>query len=139
MTGIAIAASVLVYVWSMGFIGQLATQAPNKVALEDLRLDTYSWPTGQPSTLTLVIRNVGAANVTVDKVYISTYIYTYPAQSMSFTPSGFPSNNVPVGSTTTLTVITVGTSYAYGVAYRVKVATKTGGVYTFTCVYGKSG
>jgi len=130
VTGIAVSASILVYVWSMGLIGGLQVTPTVKPGLEEVKLDTYTWPSSGPSSgiLTLVIRNVGSANVIVDKVYV---------EGVPFNPTG--TTSLTVQSTTTLTVNAGSVSYAYGIAYTVKVVTRTGGIFTFSCIYGKSG
>lgn len=129
MTGVAVSASILVYAWSMGLIGGLQVTPRVEQGLEEVKLDAYSWPSSGASsgTLTLILRNVGSANVTVDKIYVQGVAY----------PIG--TKNLPIQSTITLTVSTGTGSYTGGVAYTVKVATQAGGTFTFSCIYGKSG
>jgi len=121
MVAVAVAAAILVYVWSMGLIGTLQTGGGSQTR-EQIELDAYNWTT---TTLYLHLRNVGASDVTVDAVYIggekATIIET------TFAVLGGPKK---------LDVTPVGT-YTSGVAYTVKVVTKSGGVFTFSCIRGR--
>ena len=128
MIAIAVAAAILVYVWSMGLIGTLTTGGGQQVR-EQVILDSYRWPTS-PGTLTLYLRNVGSAEVKVDAIYIAGNSTTIagtkvlpvqgPAQEITVTPLG-------------------GTSYTSGVAYTIKIVTKTGGIFSYSVIYGSSG
>jgi len=127
MIAIAVAAAILVYVWSMGLIGTLTTGGGQQVR-EQVILDSYRWPAS--GTLTLYLRNVGSAEVEVDAIYIAGNSTTIagtkvlpvqgPAQEITVTPPG-------------------GTSYTSGVAYTVKIVTKTGGIFSYSVIYGSSG
>jgi len=125
MIAIAVAAAILVYVWSMGLIGTLTTGGGSQVR-EQVILDAYSWnATG--STITLYMRNVGNAEVQLDAVYLgggmvdtdmaTTLFVQGPVVQVDLTPTG---------------------TYASGVAYTMKCITKTGGVFTYSLICGSA-
>ncbi|MEM3382117.1 MAG: archaellin/type IV pilin N-terminal domain-containing protein [Candidatus Bathyarchaeia archaeon] len=125
MVAIAVAASILVYVWSMGLIGTLTTGGGQQLK-EQVILEAYNWKT--TSTLELYLRNVGNSEVVVDAVYVSGQSYTLTTGS-SLSVQGPP---VKIS-------ITLSGTYTSGVAYTVKVVTKTGGVFTYSVIAGSAG
>jgi len=126
MIAIAVAASVLVYVWSMGLIGTLQAGGGQQVR-EQIEMDAYDWIPASGDTLVLNLRNVGATNVVVDEVYVAGEACGYSSQSLTV-----------MGGAVAVTVDPPGTSYTSGVAYTIKVVTTTGGVFTFSCIFGHS-
>ena len=126
MIAVAVAASVIVYVWSAGLLGTLMGGGGSQVK-EQLIIEAYNW--NSPTSLVLSIRNVGSASVTVSKVYVA-------GTSMTF--SGAPTNDIPVGSVVVFTVTISGIS-GLGVAYPIKVVTQTGGVFSFSAILGSTG
>jgi flagellin-like protein len=123
MIAIAVAASVLVYVWSMGLIGTLQTGGGQQVR-EQIELDAYAW---NSTGLTLYLRNVGSSNVVVDAIYIEGVQKLQGATTLNVQG---PAVKVTVAGAT---------GYTDGVAYTIKIVTKTGGVFTFSCIYGHAG
>lgn len=121
MIAIAVAASILVYVWSMGLIGTLQTGGGQQVR-EQIELDAYNWDTGG---LDLYLRNVGSQEVTVAAIYIEGVQATTVSRVIS------------VRQLITIADLTGGpSSLTSGVAYTIKVVTLTGAVFTFSCIYG---
>jgi len=123
MIAIAVAAAILVYVWSMGLIGTL-TGGGGQQTREQIIVDAYTW---KSDTMTLYFRNVGQTEVVLDAIYVSG---TPVASSMSTVLSV----QSPVVS---VSVTTPSGSFTQGVAYTIKCVTKTGGVFTFSLTYGK--
>lgn len=121
MIAIAVAAAILVYVWSMGLIGTL-TGGGGQQTREQIIVDAYTWKT---DTMTLYFRNVGSSEVVLDAIYVSG---TPVASSMSTVLS-------VQGPVQPITVTTSGT-FTQGVAYTIKCVTKTGGVFTFSLTFG---
>ena len=125
MIAIAVAAAILVYVWSMGLIGTLTTGGGSQTR-EQVIVDAYSWnQTG--NTITLYARNVGSAEVILDAVYVG--------GNMASTNMG---TTLPVLGPVIQVDVTPGGTYTSGVAYTMKVITKTGGVFTFSLICGAS-
>jgi len=125
MIAVAVAASVIVYVWSAGLLGTLMGGGGSQVK-EQLIIEAYNW--NNPASLVLSIRNVGSASVTIDKIYVA-------GSSMGFSP---PAASVPVGTVVSVTVGITGIA-GYGVAYPIKVVTQTGGVFSFSAILGSTG
>ena len=124
MVAVAVAAAILVYVWSMGLIGTLQTGGGSQTR-EQIELDAYNWKTAD---LILYLRNVGASDVIVDAVYVAGEVVTSDAGvTVVVQGSVVPITLTPPGSIT----------LASGVAYTIKVVTKSGGVFTFSCIYGR--
>ena len=89
-------------------------------------VDAYSWnQTG--NTITLYARNVGSAEVILDAVYVG--------GNMASTNMG---TTLPVLGPVIQVDVTPGGTYTSGVAYTMKVITKTGGVFTFSLICGSS-
>jgi flagellin-like protein len=122
MIAIAVAAAILVYVWSMGLIGTLQTGGGQQVR-EQVELDAYDWKT-TAGTLNLYLRNVGSTDVSVAAVYVEG-VQDWTGASV-----------ISIHSLITLGVST-GTSLTSGAAYTIKVVTVTGAVFSFACVYGR--
>ena len=126
MIAVAVAASVIVYVWSAGLLGTLMGGGGAQVK-EQLIVEAYDWK-GVTAGLTLFLRNVGGSDVEVAAIYVGGVAATSGAvgtisvkSSMPFTPS--------LG----------GLTVSAGTAYVVKVVTKTGGVFSFSCIAGSAG
>jgi len=122
MIAVAVAASVIVYVWSAGLLGTLMGGGGAQTK-EQLILEAYDW-TG--ANLVLYVRNVGSTDVTLAAIYVA--------------GEQEPATNViavKTGVQVTLTGLTA--TYTSGTAYTIKMITVTGGVFSFTCINGSSG
>jgi flagellin-like protein len=127
MIAIAVAASIIVYVWSIGLLGGLMGGGGSQVK-EQLILEAYKWnSTG--GALTATLRNVGSASVEIAAWYVGGNAQT----------AGFADQTVSVGSTTSVSAFAVSGTFSAGVAYTLKVVSKTGGVFSFSIIYGSSG
>ena len=122
MIAIAVAAAILVYVWSMGLIGTLQTGGGQQVR-EQIEMVAYDWSVN--GTLVLHLKNVGASDVIVDNVYVEGV-----ANPMSV--------SIPVRGSADATATNFGAATP-GVAYTVKVVTQSGGVFSFSCIAGHAG
>ena len=120
MIAVAVAASVIVYVWSAGLLGTLMGGGGAQVK-EQLILEAYSWPAG---TLTLFLRNVGSTDVKVVEVYVGG------------TAGGVADTTILIKQSQSIPITISGSA---GTAYTVKVVTETGGVFSFSCIAGTSG
>ena len=127
MIAIAVAAAILVYVWSMGLIGGLQTGGGQQVR-EQIMLDEYTW-TAQ-GTVTGIVRNVGNAKVEVAAVYIEGHTAAFTLTPTTMDPL----------STSALSVTSIaGFTPTSGVAYTLKIVTKTGGVFSYSVIFGHGG
>lgn len=122
MIAIAVAAAILVYVWSMGLIGTL-TGGGGQQTREQIIVDAYTWKGGN---MELYFRNVGSSEVVLDAVYVSgTPVTTGMGQVLTVQ-----------GPVQSVGLDTSGGTFTQGVAYTIKCVTKTGGVFTFSLTYG---
>jgi len=121
MIAVAVAASVIVYVWSAGLLGTLMGGGGSQVK-EQLIMEAYDWTT--LGTLKLYLRNVGSAASNVTAVYVGG------------SPGTITSTSLNPGESKTLDVTT--TAGSSGVAVTVKVVTRTGAVFSFACIGGKA-
>jgi len=124
MIAVAVAASVIVYVWSAGLLGTLMGGGGSQVK-EQVILEAYQWTAS--NDLKLYLRNVGSSNVTLANIYVGgTQLAAVGTKTMA--PKG-----------TSVQSLAPGTTFSAGTAYVVKVVTETGGVFSFTCICGSSG
>ncbi len=126
MIAIAVAASIIVYVWSIGLLGGLMGGGGSQVK-EQLIMEAYNWPPGT-SAFTVTLRNVGSSAVTLANLYVGGVLATHTLTAA-----------IAVGGTSAGTVTAGSITLADGVAYTFKVVTITGGVFTFSVIRGSSG
>ena len=127
MIAIAVAAAILVYVWAMGLIGTLTGTGGQQVK-EQIIMDAYNWQT-PAGPMTIYMRNVGSSQIIVDAVYVGG---ASAASNMN--------SQLTLQSTASPIAVSIPTSISptSGVAYTVKVITKTGGVFTFSVICGSA-
>jgi hypothetical protein len=135
---ISVAASVLLYVYASGLMGQLQGVALRQPYLEQISLDYYDWsPSLSPtlSKLDLTLRNVGVAKITMADFFI--------AGARNTTALTFGTAcNVPRGvlDVQALCVVTFpvpgGFTPISGLAYSVKIVSKDGTIFSFSCIAG---
>jgi len=126
MIAVAVAASVIVYVWSAGLLGTLMGGGGAQVK-EQVILEAYDWST---ATLTLWFRNVGSSTIKIDKIYVGGQDQTYTMADKELSPK--ERGSAAISSFT-------GISVSAGTAYTIKVVTETGGVFSFSAINGASG
>ncbi|MEM2228014.1 MAG: archaellin/type IV pilin N-terminal domain-containing protein [Candidatus Bathyarchaeia archaeon] len=123
MIAIAVAASILVYVWSMGLVGSLQGTGGQQTR-EQLIMEAY---VATATPIRLYLRNVGPTTSVVSAVYIE----GVPASSFSGTITYAP------GSTGVLTV-SPGQTLTLGASYTVKIVTASGAVFSYSIIYGRA-
>ena len=119
MIAVAVAASVIVYVWSAGLLGTLMGGGGAQVK-EQVILEAFVWT--DPTELTLYLRNVGASEVHIAAIYVG----GAQATTGSYT--------ISVKAATSIGPLT--TTVSSGTAYVIKVVTDTGAVFSFSCIAG---
>jgi len=98
---------------------------------EQLVVEAYDWK--DTAKLIVVIRNVGSAEVTLAAAYIE-------GAAAPGGPTGLPADKVAIGLTISYTLtMPLGFTPTSGASYVLKLATLTGGTFTFSCVAGKAG
>ena len=134
LIAIAIAAGVLLYVFSIGLIGSLQGSGGQQVK-DQVIMEAYNWGSG--TSLILQLRNTGSTTVNLSTAdfYVGgvllatpTFACTSPASSTAMAPGG----------ACQATLATTGSSYSSGVAYTVKLSLADGGVMSFSAINGSS-
>ena len=140
LIAIAVAAAILVYVFSIGLLGSLQGGGGQQVK-EQVIMEAYNW---SGSSLVLTVRNVGTANVVVADVFVNGAKIANPAVANAGTSTGCntPTGTIPVQSSCSVTLtnanINSATSVTGGVAYSIKVVTVDGAVFSYSAIDGQS-
>ena len=134
LIAIAVAAAILLYVFSIGLLGSLGTGGGQQTK-EQLIMEAYQWTGAAPGSLTLTFRNVGPAPIamaTAD-VFVNGIFQGNPTGNCAVTlnPGGSCSYNFGVTSTGGATLVG-------GAAYPLKIVTPTGGVFSYSIIQGGS-
>ena len=120
---IAIAASILVYIWVTGYAssvtGAEATQLQEKIKIDAVSVNS--------SATTVYVRNIGEVKVTITDIYIVDSITSEIVNHTSFTNEQIDPGKVEA--------LTVKTSLKSGHTYIAKVVTSNGVEATKTFVY----
>jgi len=128
LIAIAVSAAVLLYVFAIGVLGNLASSGGEQTG-DQVVIEAFNFPENQP--LTITFRNVGAAAVDMSHA-------NYFLNGVVATPDGGCNLMLKVSQTcqTTLTVTTA--SLTSNSAYPLKVVSPDGGVYSYSVTYGSS-
>ncbi|MBS7659046.1 hypothetical protein KEJ20_07885 [Candidatus Bathyarchaeota archaeon] len=127
MIAIAVAASILVYVWSMGLVGSLQGTGGQQTK-EQLIVEAYdATDTASPYGWTLRIRNVGPATSTIAAVYV---------EGQPTTLSG--TTTYSPGASGSLTITFSAPTVTNGMAYTVKIVTTSGAVFSISVIAGRA-
>ena len=138
LIAIAIAAGVLLYVFSMGLIGSLQGSGGQQTK-DQVIMEAYQWPVSGTTypTLTLNLRNTGASTVNLAGSGTGAADY-YLGGTQQTTVSGCASALSP-GSACALTITTTNPgSWSGGVAYVLKIGLSDGGVMSYSVIAGSS-
>ncbi len=136
LIAIAIAAGVLLYVFSMGLIGSLQGSGGQQTK-DQLIMEAYQWPaaasgTAAGNSLTLNLRDTGASTINIASA-------TWYVGGVQVTCSGCSSASaLAPGGTYTATLTVTGASYSVGVAYVLKIGLTDGGIMSYGVVAGQS-
>jgi flagellin-like protein len=115
LIAIAVAAAVLLYVFSIGLLGSLGSSGGQQTK-EQVIMEAYSFPAG--GSLTVQLRNVGSASENLANADF------FVNGSKSTSASGCPSAVTPSGSCQEVVGVTT-TSLISGAAYPFKIVTPT--------------
>jgi flagellin-like protein len=135
LIAIAVAAAILVYVFSIGLLGSLQGGGGQQTK-QQLIAEAYNWLTLDDSHPALTVRNVGTANMVVADVFVNGL-----TTSFTIDPGGTgcdsPTGTVPVQTSCLLTV-TGDPTVTNGVAYTIKVVTADGAVFSYSAIAGQA-
>jgi len=128
LIAIAVAAAILLYVFSIGLLGSLGTGGGQQTK-EQLIMEAYNWAfASPPGAITLTLRNVGPAAIDAENTdfFVNGIAATSSACAVTLNP----------GDSCT-TVVTPGAfTYVPGAAYPLKLVTPTGGVFSYSVIAG---
>ncbi|HUK49843.1 MAG TPA: archaellin/type IV pilin N-terminal domain-containing protein [Terriglobales bacterium] len=133
LIAIAVAAAIIVYVFSIGLLGGLQTSGGQQVK-QQVIMEAYNW--GTLTSLSITLRNVGPAQVTFADWFINGASVTAPSGTCSSTN---PAYTLQVGSSCVATfgTLTAG-AYSAGVSYVVKVVSIDGAVFSYSAIAGSN-
>jgi FlaG/FlaF family flagellin (archaellin) len=146
LIAIAVAAAVLLYVFSIGLMGSLSSSGGSQTK-DQVIMEAYSWNT-PPTAVTLTLRNTGSSSVVLTVPGGADYFFNGISMDTVVTAPPTGTSCLSETSTAPLTpgnscgvVITPGTlagTITPGVAYPVKVVTPDGGVFSYSVIVGQS-
>jgi flagellin-like protein len=133
MIAIAVAASILVYVWSMGLVGSLQGTGGQQTR-EQLLIEAYdARATSGTVTWTLYMRNVGPTTSVIAAVYVEGIPVALPDDLIrTFTPGATQTFPITFESGTDPDQVPL----TPGAAYTVKVVTVSGAVFSYSVIAG---
>ena len=126
LIAIAVAAAIIVYVFSIGLLGGLQTSGGQQVK-QQVILEAYNW--GTATSLILTLRNVGPAQVLFADWFVN-----------GISPSSVAGCNtaLTVGTSCIATLTLGAASYSAGVAYVIKVVSVDGAVFSYSAIDGSA-
>ena len=127
LIAIAVAAAILLYVFSIGLLGSLGTGGGQQTK-EQLIMEAYNWSGCSGGTISLALRNVGPASIDVGGA-------DFFVNGLAGTASGFAATFTP-GQGDTGTLIAPSFTCTNGAAYALKIVTPTGGVFSYSIIAG---
>jgi len=136
LIAIAIAAGVLLYVFSMGLMGTLQGSGGQQVK-DEVIMEAYQWPTA--NSLTLQLRNTGSTTINLQTANL--YVAgggPLGSPTITCTSTGSTPSSVLPGGYCSYAVTPTAASFSAGVAYVIKLGLADGGVMSYACVCGQS-
>jgi hypothetical protein len=151
LISIAVAASIIIYVYSSGLLGSLQGAQPQQGQYTNqITLEFYDWTSQGTAdntlhTLKLTLRNTGSGLAVFAAFYVAGTKVALRAGSTcstisattTITASSTISTLKPQSSCVAVLDLT-GLTISPGLAYPVKVVTKDGGVFSYSCIAGHS-
>jgi flagellin-like protein len=129
LIAIAVAAAILLYVFSIGLLGSLGSSGGQQTK-EQLIMEAYSFPTS--TALSVTLRNVGSAAVNAGGSDF--FINGVTASSVTGTCAG--TTLTPTQSCQAIVALSSYASLTPNAAYPLKIVTPDGGVFSYSVIYG---
>jgi len=129
LIAIAVAAAILLYVFSIGLLGSLGTGGGSQTK-EQLIMEAYAWPT--VDSLTITVRDVGPATIGMD--HADVFVNGVQLSSTGCGTTLAPTESCSIGpldATQTPALVA-------GAAYPLKIVTPEGGVFSYSIILGGS-
>ena len=143
LIAIAVAAAVLLYVFSIGLMGSLGSSGGSQTK-DQLIMAAYNWSSG--TSLILYLQNVGSSTLNLVPVTgTASPSYFVAGTLVTATPTaegsalGCTTAQLP-GTAACSMVLTTPSSLSLtpGAAYAVKIVTPDGGVFSYTAIDGQA-
>ena len=134
LIAIAVAAAIIVYVFSIGLLGGLQTSGGQQVK-QQVIMEAYNWATTATPKLTL--RNVGPATIEIQDYFINGVLADASASGGCGVSGATSMLSVGTSCVETLTV-PAGVTASVGVAYVIKVVSIDGAVFSYSAICGSS-
>ena len=128
LIAIAVAAAILLYVFSIGLLGNLSSSGGQQTK-EQVIMEAYNFPVNQG--LTITVRNVGSA--TIDMTGADFFL-----DGVSATPDNGCKVTLTISASCTASLTVNTASLMAGAGYPLKVVAPDGGVFSYSVVYGGS-
>ena len=138
LIAIAVAAAVLLYVFSIGLMGSLGSSGGQQTK-DQVILEAYNWNPGTGNSLTLFLKNVGSSSVNLTPSSGTTAGADYFVNGISANASGACAIEAP-GAATCSEVLAMPSGFTPvpGTAYPVKLVLPDGGVFSYTAIDGQA-
>lgn len=139
LIAIAVAAAVLLYVFSIGLLGSLGSSGGQQTK-QQLVLEAYNWAPAPPATfgpttpLTVNLRNVGSAGIQIS----TTDVFINGISASTTGPNGCTGALAVQGSCVGTVPIPPTFVPQAGVAYVLKLVTPDGAVFSYTVIAGQA-
>jgi flagellin-like protein len=149
LIAIAVAAGIIVYVFTNSISGNLTQQGGQQVS-DQISMDAYSFPsTG--NTPVFILRNVGSATVTINQIYYDGNLCQAGGATCAAVPTigggaastctvgTIPGEICAAGQYASVTLPTISPVAIIGTSHLIRIVTSDGGTFTFSIIAGRSG
>jgi hypothetical protein len=146
---ITVAASIIIYFYSSGLLGSLQGAQPQQGQYTNqITLEYYDWTDPALHTLKVTFRNTGSGLAIFAAFYVSGQAVTLRSGSTcavlnaTRTTTLYPQATTSVAGRNSRCVAVLGIpstlTIVAGLTYSVRVVTRDGGVFTYSCIAGHS-
>ncbi len=132
LIAIAVAAAVLLYVFSIGLLGSLSSSGGQQTK-QQVILEAYDWTA---AALVIHLRNVGSA--TVNLLAADYFVNGGSSTAVAGTPPCTVTVIPGAASCTMSLAMPAGFTPTAGAAYPIKVVTPDGGVFSYSAIKGQA-
>lgn len=135
LIAIAVAAAVLLYVFSIGLMGSLGSSGGSQTK-DQLIMAAYNWPSGGP--LVLYVQNVGSSTLNLLPTAASYFVNGILITGAAAGTPACTASVAPGTGACSMTLPTAALTLTSGSAYPIKVVLPDGGVFSYSAIYGQS-